>query len=172
MKDIDKLENLSREDLIAMCKIYAKNWLAHDGSWFLAIEEKYGMDQAIEMDREAWRRFTIVEAMRLIEFLELGDNSGLAGLEKALRFRMYGNLNRDRIEITDERTLMYYVETCRVQEARERKGLDYFPCKSVGIVEYGLFATAIDRRFTTECLSCHPDVTLPGYNCVWKFTLG
>lgn len=67
--------------------------------------------------------------------------------------------------------LKYLVKTCRVQHARRKKGLPDFSCKSVGIVEYSLFAKTIDDRFETECLSCHPDITDVEYNCIWEFTL-
>jgi len=41
MKEISKIEDLSKDELLELCKLYAKNWLAHDGCWFLSIEEKY-----------------------------------------------------------------------------------------------------------------------------------
>jgi hypothetical protein len=172
MKDVEKIEDLSKEELYELTQIYAKNWLAHDGCWFLAIEERFGMDTAIEMDTESWRRFTVVEAKRLIEFLQLGKNSGIVGLKKALHFRLYASLNEDEIiESVDGKTLEYRVKTCRVQSARRRKGLNDFPCKSVGIVEYGYFAETIDERFVTTVVSCPPDVTNDDYYCIWKFTL-
>jgi hypothetical protein len=172
MKDVEKIEDLSKEELYELTQIYAKNWLAHDGCWFLAIEERFGMDTAIEMDTESWRRFTVVEAKRLIEFLQLGKNSGIQGLKKALRFRLYASLNEDEIiESEDGKTLEYRVKTCRVQSARRRKGLNDFPCKSVGMVEYGYFAETIDERFETTVISCPPDVTNEDYYCIWKFTL-
>lgn len=171
MKAAESINDLSREDLLKLNTIYAKNWLAHDGLWFQAIEEKFDMDIAIEMDREAWRRFTVIEARRLIEFLELGENSGIDGLRKSLPFRLYGALNEQEIELVGDDVLMYRVKTCRVQHAREKKGMPYFPCKSVGIVEYSLFAQTIDDRFITEAVSCHPDITQSDYNCIWKFTL-
>lgn len=163
-------DELNRDQLLELCKVYARNWLAHDGCWFLSVEEKYGMDTAIEIDTESWRKFTVVEARRLKEFLQLGENSGIEGLKKALSFRLYSTLNIDMIE-TEGDVLLYFVKTCRVQEARQKKGLPYFPCMSVGIVEYGLFAKTIDSRFETEMISCHPEVTNPEYNCIWKFTL-
>jgi hypothetical protein len=172
MKNVEKIEDLSKDELYQLTKMYAKNWLAHDGCWFLALEEKYGMDVAIEMDTESWRRFTVVEAKRIMEFLELGKNSGLEGLKKALAFRLYASLNEDEIIVNqEEKTLEYRVKTCRVQAARRRKGLKDFPCKSVGIVEYGYFAKTIDERFETEVISCPPDITNPDYYCIWKFTL-
>lgn len=171
MLKADKIGDLSKEELLELNKIYAKNWLAHDGLWFQSIEGKYGMDMAIEMDIEAWRRFTVIEARRLINFLHLGSNSGIEGLKKALSFRLYSTLNEDEIMVEDDNVLIYHVKTCRVQHARRKKGLPDFPCKSVGIIEYSLFAKTIDERFETEALSCHPDITDAEYNCIWKFTL-
>ncbi|MFN3780828.1 MAG: DUF6125 family protein, partial [Candidatus Kapaibacteriota bacterium] len=63
------------------------------------------------------------------------------------------------------------VKTCRVQEARRRKNLPDFPCKSVGLIEYSLFAKTIDNRFETEVISCPPEVTDSEYYCIWKFVL-
>ncbi|KNY25970.1 DUF6125 family protein [Pseudobacteroides cellulosolvens] len=167
----EKMEDLSKDELVELNKIYAKNWLAHDGLWFQSIEDKYGMDMAIDMDREAWRRFTVIEARRLIDFLQLGSNSGIDGLKKALSFRLYASLNEDEFVVEGGNVLLYRVKTCRVQHARRKKGLLDFPCKSVGMVEYSLFAKTIDEHFETEVLSCHPDITATEYNCIWKFTL-
>ena len=172
MKEVEKIEDLSKKDLFELTKTYAKNWLAHDGCWFLSIEEQYGMDTASELDTESWRKFTIIEAQRLIAFLELGKNSGIRGLGKALSFRLYSCLNEDEIIVNeDDKTVEYRVKTCRVQSARRRKGLKDFPCKSVGIVEYGLFAKTIDERFETEVISCPPDITNPDYHCIWRFKI-
>lgn len=171
MINVENISELSREELLQLTEIYAKNWLAHDGSWFLSIEDKFDMDTAIEMDRESWKRFTVVEANRIIQFLGLEKNSGLNGLQRALAFRLYASINKDCMVLQDENTLIYKVKSCRVQYARKKKGLEYFPCKSVGIIEYGLFAKTIDKRIETKAISCHPDVFDAEYDCIWKFTL-
>jgi len=57
-----QLEALPREELIRIIQDDAKNWLAHDGLWFQAVEKAHGMDAAIEADRAAWEKFTVVEA--------------------------------------------------------------------------------------------------------------
>jgi hypothetical protein len=44
---MNHIENLSREALLRLIQVYARNWLAHDGCWFLAAEEKYGIETAI-----------------------------------------------------------------------------------------------------------------------------
>ena len=68
-------------------------------------------------------------------------------------------------------TLIYRMVDCRVQTARKRKGMEFHPCKSVGMVEYGEFAKTIDSRFTCECISCYPEITDDTCCCSWKFTL-
>jgi len=46
------LTDLSREELIKLLKVFAKNWLSHDGCWFIAAEEKYGLETAMELHKE------------------------------------------------------------------------------------------------------------------------
>lgn len=166
----DSIADLPREKLLELVSIYAKNWLAHDGLWFQSIEAKEGMDAAMEHDVNAWRAFTKVEAKRIKEFLGLPERGGLEGLSRALQFRLYASLNKALTSIEGD-SVIYNVTTCRVQAARQRKGMEFHPCKSVGLVEYGGFAKVIDDRFETECLSCYPEITRPDSNCVWKFTL-
>ncbi len=168
--EYDNINDLPREKLLELVSLYAKNWLAHDGLWFQSIEHDLGMDAAMEHDRNAWERFTVIEAKRIKDFLGLPERAGLDGLRRALMFRLYAPLNKAVITI-DGNTLTYDVTTCRVQAARARKGMEFHPCKSVGIIEYGGFAKTIDDRFTTECVSCYPDITKADSNCVWRFTL-
>lgn len=170
MTNNENLMNLPKEKLIELIEIYSKNWLAMDGVWFQSVERKYGMDEAMYHDAEAWRIFTVIEARRIKKFLNLPDQAGLDGLQKALSFRFYANLNQDEI-IIKENTLLYRTRTCRVQDARRRKQMEYHPCKSVGIIEYTGFAQVIDPRITCRCVSCYPDITDDTCSCSWLFTL-
>ena len=170
MKNQEILEQFSKEQLIELLAVYAKNWLALDGVWFQSIEEKFGMDEAMLHDKQAWERFTVIEARRIKAFLDLPEHPGLEGLAKALSLRFYGNLNRAEPEIRGN-TLIYRVLDCRVQSARSRKGMALHPCKSVGIIEYGGFAKTIDDRISCRCLSCDPEVTDETCSCAWEFTL-
>ncbi len=63
------LEEMTKEQLIRVVIDDAKNWLAHDGLWFQAVEAAHGMDAAIEADRAAWERFTVIEARRIMDRL-------------------------------------------------------------------------------------------------------
>ena len=170
MSNYENLSKYSKEELIRLLEIYSKNWLAMDGVWFQSVERKYGMDEAMYHDIEAWKRFTVTEARQIKAFLKLPEQPGLEGLKEALSLRFYANINEDKIEI-EGNTLTYTSVNCRVQRARERKGMPFHPCKSVGIVEYSGFAQTIDERITCTCVSCYPDITDDSCCCKWKFTL-
>lgn len=165
-----ELSNLSKEDLLKLIELYSKNWLAMDGVWFQSVEEKFGMAEAIEHDENAWRHFTVIEAKKIKQFIKLPEQAGVEGLAKALKYRFYANINEDEI-IVDGNSLTYRTLDCRVQNARKNKGMDFHPCKSVGIIEYTYFAKTIDSRFECEVISCYPEITDLSCNCSWKFTM-
>ena len=167
---IDHLQNLSRADLCGMLEDAAKLWLAHDGLWFQAVEKAHGMDSAIERDREAWQRFTVIEARRIMKRHGIEPGGGLDALEKALRYRLYAWVNVQEI-IREDQRVVFRMRDCRVQSARRRKGLPDFPCKSVGLVEYAGFAATIDPRIRTRCICCPPDAHPDDTWCAWEFTL-
>lgn len=166
----DNLTGLSRGELEELIEIYCKNWLAMDGVWFQSVEGKYGMDEAMEHDVAIWRQFTVLEAKKLKAFLRLPELAGLDGLERALRLRLYANINRDEIIRRDD-TLIYRTLDCRVQTARSRKNLPWHPCKPVGEEEYSGFARVIDPRIRCRALSCYPEKDDESCACSWLFTL-
>ncbi|MCK4632658.1 MAG: hypothetical protein KAT79_05270 [candidate division Zixibacteria bacterium] len=169
---MDQLKQLDRDQLLAVISDFAKNWLAHDGLWFQAAEKQFGMETAIELDTEAWKRFTVIEAKRIMARHGIGENSGLEGLKKALGFRLYAVLNKQEFRNETDRSFEFYMVDCRVQSARKRKELPLFPCKSVGVVEYTGFAHTIDPRIKTECIGCPPDQQAgKEYYCGWRFTI-
>lgn len=165
------LDHLSRSQLIGMLDDFAKNWLAHDGLWFQAVEKEFGLEEAIKCDTEAWRRFSVIEAKRIRKRHDIEEGSGLAGLKKALNFRLYARLNEQSVSDETENSFVFEMRNCRVQAARKRRGLPDFPCKSVGLVEYTEFACAIDPRISTTCIACPPDQHPSDYYCAWRFTL-
>jgi hypothetical protein len=168
---VSLLQNLSKEQLIAIIIDDAKNWLAHDGLWFQAVEKMHGMDQAIEADRDAWEKFTVIEARRIMSRLGIEPGGGIPALMECLKHRLYARLNlQEAVEVTENRAVFRMVD-CRVQSARKRKGLSDFPCKSVGLVEYAEFARAVDPQIETRCITCPPDPHPDDYWCAWEFVV-
>jgi hypothetical protein len=158
----------NKDNLIAD---FAKLWLAHYGLWFQAVETAYGLETAIKLDTEAWGKFSPLEAKRILERLGKQPGGGLDLLEEALDQRLYAFINKQRVVEKTGNKLVFEMTACRVQDARHRKGLSSFPCKSVGVVEYSTFAKTIDPRIETRCLHCPPDDYNGEYWCRWEFTI-
>jgi hypothetical protein len=186
-----QLAELGREDLVGIIEDSAKNWLAHDGLWFQAVERAYGIDAAMKVDAEAWRVFTTVEAKRIMARHGIPPGGGIPALVKALSFRLYAFLNKQEVVepgLAERSALghdpnssaelghvpqrvVFRMQDCRVQSARKRKGLPDFPCKPVGLVEYEWFARTIDPRIETRCICCPPDMHPDDAWCEWEFTI-
>jgi Family of unknown function (DUF6125) len=171
MSPANVFEAMGREDLLRALEMFAKNWLAHDGCWFLAAEERFDMQTAIDLDARSWKRFAAAEARRIMATFNIQADGGLEALERALSLRMYVVINAQRTKWSDDRKhLRFFMDVCRVQEARRSKGMADFPCNSVGIVEFETFGATIDPRIRTTCLHCPPE-TAPGQYCGWEFTI-
>ena len=165
------LKRMSADQLKALLEAVSINWLANDGVWFQAVEFSSGMNDAKRCNDSCWSRFSPVEAWSIRRFLGLPSQPGLEGLKQALGFRLYAAINTQSIVDEGPESFVFQMNKCRVQAARQRKGLDDYPCKSAGLVEYGEFARAIDSRIITECIGCPPDPHPDHWFCAWRFRL-
>lgn len=165
------LAHLSREKLEELLIDFAKRWLAHDGLWFQQVEKNYGMEEAIKLDAGAWEKFTVIEAKRIMGFLNMEPGGGLPALKEALNYRLYSFINKQVIDQPDQHTLIFKMVDCRVQSARKRKNMPEFPCRPVGLVEYSGFASTVDPRIKTKCIHCPPDDHPDESYCAWEFTI-
>jgi hypothetical protein len=170
--DIPKpLLNLDEQTLNALKESMAINWLANDGVWFQAIEFSRGMYDAKRVNDSCWSNFSPFEAWSIKRLLNLPEKSGLDGLKQALELRLYATINTQSIVNETDTSFDFQMNQCRVQAARNRKGLDDYPCKSGGMAEYPRFAESIDPRIQTTCIGCPPDKHPEEWFCAWRFSL-
>ncbi|MDT8273977.1 MAG: DUF6125 family protein [Desulfomonilia bacterium] len=166
------LKNMPRQELSILAEALGVNWIANDGLWFQEIEQGEEMFTAKRTNDTCWTSFSPYEAFRIRRLCSLPEQSGIMGLRQALSMRMYAVVNRQSFEMDDGgKTLIFRMENCRVQSKRKEKGLDDYPCKSAGMVEYSTFARAIDPRISTACIACPPDPHPDSFFCAWRFTI-
>jgi hypothetical protein len=152
------LLQLPDEEIELLKEGVAVSWLSNDGIWFQAVEKKYGMFDAKRCNDSCWGQFSPLEAMSVKKLLKLP-------------YRLYAAVNKQDIVEEAPDSFVFRMVECRVQSARRRKGMEDYPCKSAGIIEYRSFAETIDARITTECMACPPDTLPRDWYCGWKFTL-
>ncbi|MBI2252943.1 MAG: hypothetical protein HYU63_09450 [Armatimonadetes bacterium] len=164
-----KIKDLNKIQILKLLEDAAKLWLAEDGLWFLEVEKAFGMDTAIKLDKLVWEKFSPLEAKKIMQRFKIKENGGISALKQALKFRLYAHINKQEIIKVTDKKIILRMNTCRVQEARERKNLPLFPCKEVGLIEYTYFAKTIDPKIQTKCLTCPPDGRAPQHWCAWEF---
>ncbi|OGP63373.1 MAG: cytosolic protein [Deltaproteobacteria bacterium RBG_13_49_15] len=165
------LLNMPLSEQERLLEAVAANWLANDGVWFQTVEFTSGMDDAKRCNDTCWAHFSPFEALSIKHLLGITDGSGLEGLKKALNYRLYAMINIYSILDENPGSVVFQMNECRVQTTRNRKGLDDYPCKSGGTVEYTTFAKTIDPRIRTTCIGCPPDKHPENWYCAWRFTI-
>ena len=162
------LVNMEKGKLISLVNAMSANWLTNDGVWFRTVEDNHDMYTSKRCNDTCWTRYSPVEASIIKSFLHLPEQSGLNGLEQALKFRLYANINEQTIERSGDEITLRMVR-CLVQKTRRSQGLPDYPCKSAGIAEFETFARTIDSRITTQCICCPPDKHPKEWVCAWRF---
>ncbi len=122
-----EVKDFSREELFGLLEDASKNWLTHDGLWFRAVEDKFGIEAAMELDRKAWEKFTVIEAKRIMDRLGIGPGGGIPALAQALKLRLYAHINVQEIKEIHDTHCVFRMHRCRVQESSHRQGLTDFP---------------------------------------------
>ncbi|MEN6389927.1 MAG: DUF6125 family protein [Syntrophomonas sp.] len=167
----EPLLEMPKERLIELIDNTGLNWLAGDGIWFQSVEFKHGMNDAKRCNDSCWAWFSPFEAWSIKRLLKLPEKAGIEGLKKALQARLYARINVQSIIDEGPDSIIFQMNDCRVQSARKRQGLDDYPCKSAGLVEYSTFARNIDSRIVTECIGCPPDAHPDEWFCAWRFKI-
>ena len=164
---MDHFNEFSREELIKLIQVYAKYWLGSDGCFFLSGEAEFS-DITKELNTIKRKQTAVSEARRIMKAFKIPPNSGLPALEKALHYRLYTAINRQKIEWLNNHTISLEMLECRLQKKRRERGLPDFPCKQFGLAGFREFAKTIDPGIHVECASCPPDAVGNSF-CSWLF---
>ena len=162
------LVNMKKERLISLINTMSANWLTNDGVWFRTVEDNHDMYTSKRCNDTCWTQYSPVEAAMIKSFLHLPQRSGLDGLEQALSFRLYANINEQTTERSGNELILRMVK-CLVQRTRKSQGLSDYPCKSAGMAEFKTFANTIDHRIKVDCIGCPPDEHPKTWICAWRF---
>jgi hypothetical protein len=169
---LENLEDLPKEKLIEIIRMFASDLMTIDGLWFIGVEEKYGLEEAIRIDTEAWRRYGPIGARRIKKTLGItGDDT--EALTKALNYQAWLCALGFEFKVAEltKNKVIFNVTDCRPQRARIKNNMGEFNCKPVGIAYFEEFAKAINPKFKMKCLICPPDTHTNDLWCSWEFSL-
>ena len=165
------LEDLSKKELLKVIEMFSLNWLTVDGLWFTLVEDKYGLEAALELDLKMWQRQALTEARRIKKYMGI-EGGGIEGVLKALRFMTFDPAMpfEYSVDESNQGCAYLWITSCRPQEGRRRAERGEFPCKLMGVACYEILAKTIDPTVSVECVFCPPDNHPSDIWCKWKFT--
>ena len=154
-----------------LVEVLSRSFTTIDGLWFLAIEQKYGFNTALEVDEEVWQRFGSIQAKRMVKNFATKEESPIQTLIRALQVDPFLLIYLPQVPVLTDTKAIFRCTDCPPQKARVRDGKGEFPCKPVGIAFFTSYAEAVDPRIKLSCLTCPPDAHPPQLWCEWQFEL-
>lgn len=128
---------------------------AIDGLWFLALEERYGFDEALNMDLEVWKSYGVILLKRMARMVNVPLASGEAPGLPAVKFFLETISRVDGTEYTSEirgdGTLEFRVRRCSWWENLKKAGREKtVPCEMIDNTIFGHWLKAIDPSLEME----------------------
>ena len=157
------LSQVSKEALLSL----QRNYLTCDGLWFLAVEEKYGLDVAVEIDLKVQEKLTPILAKRIAKVFGITE-MGIPGLAKTLRLDpVWAAYTHEWPVLTEKKSVIRFTG-CPTQEARIRDQRPEFPCKPVGVVWFEGLLKVFLPEAKVRCVFCPPDSHPADTWCEWE----
>lgn len=166
-----RLDNLTKNELLDVIRMFSKNWLTLDGLWFTLVEDRYGLEAALDLDLKMWERNASIEARRIKKDMGI-EGGGVKGVLRALRFMTFDPSMPFEYSLDGPNEAHMWTTICRPQDGRMRAGRGEFPCKPMGFACYGTLAKSIDPNVKVACVFCPPDSHPPDVWCKWRLTYG
>ncbi|MDY7036757.1 MAG: DUF6125 family protein [Thermodesulfobacteriota bacterium] len=164
-----EISKLTKEQLLDLIKINSRNWNTLDGLWFSAVEEKFGLEAALELDILMWKTGSLIEAKRIKELLNI-NKGGLPNIMKTINLMSWAPSLGYEYEITDKNAV-WTCTRCLPQEKRVEIGKGEFPCKPTFEACFGNVCKVIDPQVTVSCTFCPPDPHPDDAWCQWEFNI-
>ena len=153
-----------------MLQVPCRSLITMDGLWFLAVEEAYGLEKAIELDIKVWDRFMPIHSRRVARTCGLSQKGILALLQVIEVDPLWVQFKPEFVVADETRGVLRFTD-CPPQRARVRDGKGEFPCKPVGIACFESMLRTFAPEAELNCVVCPPDPHPRHIWCEWEFKL-
>ena len=167
-----KLEDFSHATLVKLLTVYSQLYIAMDGFWYLAVQERSGDKEALACDFRAWERGTRYEMKKITEGLNIPGNDVVAFM-KALQLTPWCQKMEYKIDIGDTNNATFTVTYCPTLDALEKegKGREVQTCTVVEPWAMRQYASFFNRDIEVKSLAPLPRKNRNDICCQWAFEL-
>jgi hypothetical protein len=163
MRDFSRM---AKDELEEYLNFLLTQYRVVDALWFLSVEDRFGLDKAVELNEEIWSSI----GSRIAGEIKTRFNvkgKGVPAVVKALSYFPWAMITKYEIEQTESKAIIK-VPKCTPQDARLRHGRREFPCKTMHFKLFQNFAKAIDERVKVRCIMAPPDTHPKNLWCKWE----
>lgn len=123
---------LDKDALLRLREAYADYIRAIDGLWYLAVKDRWGNEQAMDLDIEVWKKAMLFELRAVTGALNIHGDDVMTVL-KYLQCNPWFALCDYEIEVKDDNHAMVSERNCRTLAALERegKGRELLQCRQI-----------------------------------------
>ena len=139
-----------------IAEYFHRSYKAVDGLWFMKVEEKYGFDTALQIDKEVWKVMPKIQARMIKSMLKIGKDEG--ALLKSLKAKLALEGFKFKVE-QGENGVRIRVSDCPWHSLMVKSGREKFSAKvgeTICNVEYSVWASEFDEnvQFTLGAQKC------------------
>lgn len=173
VKVVLNLEDLPKDSLTGLVRLYSRLMMDIDGFWFLAMKDRSGNKEAIACDNWVWGK--VVKRM-------LDDLAGLIGVQgrdvvdfmRVIQATPLHYVVEETMEAQNRNRAMLTVTYCPTLAALEKEdaGRDSQHCRLACSVTRARHAKLFNPAIEVECLVMPPRMNKQGIFCRWEYKIG
>lgn len=167
-----KLEELPKDFLIELLKLYSRFYLAVDGFWYLSVKERISNEEALACDIKVWEIMAGYEIKRLTNLLGASQDD-VANFMKVLQLSpWFWNLKYE-MEVKDRSQAILTIGHCPTLETLEKEGegREKTICKEVDTVVFQKYAQSFNPDMEAAWLKLPPRKSKDEICCQWQFKI-
>jgi len=165
---IPEFSKIPTEKLVELC---SRSAYTLDGLWFTLVEEKLGLEKALEIDIEVWRQLCATQARRILKYFNVKEEHPVHRLIKVIQLDPLLYVFEPQVVELMEKRAILRMTNCPPQKARIKDGRGEFPCKPVGINIFNAYIKVVNPRIKLTRSICPPDPHPSHFWCEWQFEI-
>ena len=104
-----------------LVEMLRRSYFACDGLWFVKIEDRRGLEEALQLDDQVWAVMPKIQARKARELLGI-EGSSLADLQQCIALKFVAEGHEISVRRDGDRELEVAITRCPWREALERSG--------------------------------------------------
>ena len=167
-----QLENYSREKLIALLAAYTRLYMVLDGHWYLSVKERFGDEEAVNIDLQVWDKQIWKEIGVLAKLMNLQNRDVVSLMELSVIMPSSAG-SKGYMEIKNRNDCIFSITYCPILNTLEKegKGREKTQCEVICRRLMTNMAIAFNPDIEVKPIKMPPRQNQDDVYCQWQFKL-